>query len=46
VYENADDAKKAIEDYNQALLDNKVLTVEYDLSALVKVPKIIKRDDG
>lgn len=46
MYENAEDAKKAIEDYNQALLDNKVLTVEYDLSTLVKVPKIIKRDDG
>lgn len=46
VYEQEEDAKKAIEDYNQALLDNRVITVEYDLTSLVKVPKLIKRDQG
>jgi len=36
VYENADDAKKAIDEYNGALLDDKVLTVEYDVKNFVK----------
>lgn len=40
VYEKPEDAKKAIDEYHQALLDNRVLTVEYDLSALVRVPKV------
>ena len=41
VYEQEEDAKKAIDDYNQALLDNRVITVEYDLTSLVKVPKLV-----
>ena len=36
VYENAEDAKKAIDEYNGALLDDKVLTVEYDVKNFVK----------
>ena len=43
VFEKAEDAKQAIEDYNQALLDNRVLTVEYDMASLVRVPKVVKR---
>jgi hypothetical protein len=43
VYEQAEDATQAIKEYNQALLDNRVLTVEYDISALVRVPKIIQQ---
>lgn len=36
MFENAEDAKKAIEEYNGALLDDKVLTVEYDVKNFVK----------
>ena len=36
VYENAEDAKKAIDEYNGALLDDKVLTVEYDVKNFIK----------
>ena len=43
VYEKAEDAKHAIEEYHQAMLDNKVLTVEYDISSLVRVPKVMKQ---
>ena len=39
-YENAKDAKTAIQEYNGAHLDDKVLTVEYDMVTHVnKVPK-------
>jgi RNA recognition motif-containing protein len=36
VFENSEDAKKAIDEYNGALLDDKVLTVEYDVQPFVK----------
>ena len=39
-YEDAKDAEKAIDDYHGAYLDDKLLTVEYDLQSLVRVPKI------
>lgn len=39
-YENPKDAKTAIQEYNGAHLDDKVLTVEYDMITHVnKVPK-------
>jgi RNA recognition motif-containing protein len=40
VFEKPEDADKAIEEYHHATLDNKVLTVEHDLAAIIKVPKI------
>lgn len=40
MFESPDDATKAIEEYHGALLDNKVLTVEHDLAAIVKVAKL------
>jgi RNA recognition motif-containing protein len=40
VFENFEEADKAIEEYHGALLDNKVLTVEHDLAAIVKVAKL------
>lgn len=39
VYEKPEDAQSAINEYHQAMLDNRVLTVEFDISSLVKVPK-------
>ena len=39
-YEKPEDAKSAIDEYHQAMLDNRVLTVEYDLASLVKVAKV------
>lgn len=41
VFESPEDAKKAIEDYHGALLDEKPLTVEYD-TKVIRVPKIKK----
>ena len=32
IYEKPESAKTAINEYNQAMLDNRVITVEYDLS--------------
>jgi RNA recognition motif-containing protein len=40
VFETFEDAQSAINEYHGALLDNKVLTVEHDLSHIVKVAKI------
>jgi hypothetical protein len=40
VYEDGKDAKQAIDDYHGAYLDDKLLTVEYDIKNLVRVPKI------
>ena len=40
VFENLEDAERAIIEYHGALLDNKVLTVEHDLADIVKVAKI------
>lgn len=40
MYESPEHAQNAIDEYNGALLDNKVLTVEHDLSHIVKVAKI------
>ncbi len=40
VFEDPQDALKAIEEYHHAMLDNKVLTVEHDMTAIVKVPKV------
>ncbi len=40
VYERAEDAKKAIEDYHGATLDDKILTVEFDSGNVVRVPKV------
>lgn len=42
VYEKPEDAAKAIEEYNNAELDKRVLTVEYDVKAIVRAPKLIK----
>ena len=39
-YEDAKDAAKAIDEYHGAYLDDKLLTVEYDLKSLVRIPKI------
>jgi RNA recognition motif-containing protein len=36
VYEREEDASKAIEEYHGATLDERLLTVEYDLSALAR----------
>jgi RNA recognition motif-containing protein len=36
VYEKEEDASKAIEEYHGATLDERLLTVEYDLSALAR----------
>jgi hypothetical protein len=41
VYEKPEDAKKAIADYNGAMLDEKILTVEFSGPVQV-VPKIKK----
>ena len=38
VYQRHEDAAKAIADYHGALLDDKVMTVEYDNA--LKVPKV------
>ena len=38
VYEQPEEAAKAIEEYHGAQLDDKILTVEYD--TMVRVPKI------
>ena len=40
IFDQDEDATKAIEEYHGALLDNKVLTVEHDLSAMVRVAKL------
>ena len=40
VYENIEDANKAIEEYNNAQLDDRVLTVEHDIKAIVRAPKL------
>lgn len=45
-YETPEDAKCAITEYHGAMLDNRVLTVEYDLSSLVKVAKIRSSEGG
>ncbi len=45
-YEKPEDAKLAIDEYHQAMLDNRVLTVEYDLASLVKVSKIKGLEGG
>lgn len=42
VYEKEDDAAKAIEEYHGATLDERLLTVEYDLSALARKAGITK----
>lgn len=42
VYERAEDASKAIEEYHGAQLDDKILTVEFDSAGMVRVPKIRK----
>ena len=42
VYENPDDAAKAINEYHGAQLDDKILTVEQDSAKIVRVPKIRK----
>lgn len=42
VYENAEDAAKAIQEYHGAFLDDKLLTVEYDQKSVIKVPKVPK----
>lgn len=42
VYENPDDASKAIDEYNNAQLDERVLTVEHDIKAIVRAPKLKK----
>ena len=39
VYEKPEDAKKAIEEYHGAYLDDKVLTVEYDARAVIPKTK-------
>mmetsp|Transcript_27009 Transcript_27009/g.26072 ORF Transcript_27009/g.26072 Transcript_27009/m.26072 type:complete len:154 (+) Transcript_27009:465-926(+) len=44
VYEKAEDAKKAITEYHGAYLDDKVLTVEFDKEAIVRVPKVSRRE--
>lgn len=41
-YDTPADAESAIQEYHGAMLDNRVLTVEYDLASLVKVAKIIR----
>lgn len=46
VYENPEDAAKAIEEYHRAYLDDKLLTVEYDAPNIVKVPKISRGTHG
>ena len=40
VYESVEDANKAIEEYNNAQLDDRVLTVEHDIKAIVRAPKL------
>ena len=40
VYDKPEDAKKAIEEYHGAYLDDKILTVEYDQKAVI--PKLKK----
>jgi RNA recognition motif-containing protein len=42
VYERPEDAAKAIEEYNNAQLDERVLTVEHDIKAIVRAPKLTK----
>lgn len=42
VYEKAEDAEKAIQEYHGAQLDDKILTVEFDSASVVRVPKIRK----
>jgi RNA recognition motif-containing protein len=42
VYETKEDADKAIEEYHNAQLDERVLIVEHDLSALLRVPRLKK----
>lgn len=44
MYEDDSDAAKAIEEYHGATLDDKVLTVEYDYSELVHVPKSFNKN--
>jgi RNA recognition motif-containing protein len=39
VYENAEDAQKAITEYHGAFLDDKVLTVEFD-SPKERLPRV------
>lgn len=43
VYENSEDAKKAIDEYNGAILDDKVLTVEYDVKNFIKGEPRLKK---
>lgn len=42
MYERPEDAAKAIEEYNNAQLDERVLTVELDIKAIVRAPKLTK----
>ena len=44
VYELVEDADKAIEEYNNASLDERVLIVEHDLKVLL--PKVLKKPVG
>jgi RNA recognition motif-containing protein len=44
-YENTDDAKKAIDDYHGAYLDDKLLTVEFDQPSVRKGP-VVKKIGG
>ena len=39
IYEKAEDAKNAIKEYHGAYLDDKLLTVEYDSTNVITVPK-------
>ena len=42
VYERPEDASKAIDEYNNAQLDERVLTVEHDIKAIIRAPKLTK----
>ena len=44
VYEKPEDARKAIEEYHGAYLDDKILTVEYDQKSVL--PRIQKGGIG
>ena len=39
VYEEPEDARKAIEEYHGAYLDDKLLTVEFDAKEVMRLPK-------
>jgi len=46
VYEKFEDADKAILEYHGAQLDDKILTVEHDLSSVLRIPKVQAADQA